>query len=438
MARQPRQREERARSAKPNQIDKWEVWRAYQAVKAKRGAGGVDGQSMQEFERDEKNNLYKLWNRMSSGSYMPAAVRRVEIPKADGGTRPLGIPTVTDRIAQMVVTQRLQPKLEKLFHNNSYGYRPGKSAQDAVGMARIRCWERDWVLEVDIKGFFDAIDHALLLRALDRHVTCRWERTYIERWLKVGVQMPDGSVQVRERGTPQGGVISPLLANVFLHYAFDSWMVRQWRNIRFERYADDIVCHCQTRAQAQTLLKQLAERMNGCGLQLHSLKTRVVYCGKNRDIQRKEAGSFDFLGFTFKQRKVQRQGRYVSGFNPAISTKAAQAIRQTINEWDFRRNAPLALERLREYWNSRLQGWINYYGAPGRYGSQLDRVLRHFDFRLARWYALKTWGLCSGSHLLAGKARVGRLRRSYPYLFAHWRWVSNKTSEHGHAWRRAV
>jgi RNA-directed DNA polymerase len=427
VARQPRKREERARQAKPNQIDKWEVWQAYQAVKANKGAAGVDGQSIQEFERDVKNNLYKLWNRMSSGSYQPAAVRRVEIPKGDGSVRPLGIPTVTDRIAQTVVKQRLEPIFEGMFHNNSYGYRPSKSAQDAVGMARIRCWERGWVVDVDIKGFFDNIDHDLLLKALKRHVPQRWQMLYIERWLKAEVQLPDGQRHSRGKGTPQGGVISPLLANVFLHYAFDRWVVREMRNnIRFERYADDIVCHCHSRQQAETLLSKLQERMRECGLELHPQKTKIVYCGQDDAILRREANvSFDFLGFTFRQRKVVREDQCTRGFLPAISAKASKAIRQTINAWDFRRNTPLSLKDLCEYWNPKIRGWMTYYAAKGRYGSRLYDVLKHFDYRLARWYAQKDRGHCSGRDLLYGHARIARLRRRHPDLFVHWSWGAN-------------
>lgn len=438
-ARQPRKREERAAQAKPNQIDKWEVWQAYQTVKTNKGAAGVDGQSIEEFERDVKNNLYKLWNRMSSGSYQPAAVRRVEIPKGDGGVRPLAIPTVADRIAQTVVKQRLEPIFEALFHNNSYGYRPRKSAQDAVGMARLRCWEREWIVDVDIKGFFDNIDHGLLLKALTRHVPQRWQMLYIERWLKAEVQMPDGQRQARDKGTPQGGVISPLLANVFLHYVFDQWVVREMRNsIRFERYADDIVCHCQTRQQAERLLGRLGKRMRECGLELHPQKTKIAYCGQDDAILRSEAHvSFDFLGFTFRQRKVKREDQYVRGFLPAISAKASKAIRQTINAWDFRCNATLPLKVLCEHWNPKIRGWLTYYAAKGRYGSRLHDVLQHFDYRLARWYALKDRGHCSANDLRYGQARVTRLRQRHPDLFVHWQWMV-KASQFGNASGRAV
>ncbi len=234
-------REESLDKAKPFSISKREVWEAFKRVKVNQGGAGVDGQTIAEFEGDLSNNLYKLWNRMSSGSYFPPPVRRVEIPKGDGGNRPLGIPTVSDRVAQMVVKRYLEPKLEEHFHEDSYGYRPLKSAIEAVGVARERCWRNDWVLDLDIKGFFDNIDHDLLMSAVQRHTDCKWVLLYLERWLKAPVQLADGRLVEREKGTPQGGVISPLLANLFLHYAFDEWMRRKCPSIRFERYADDMI-----------------------------------------------------------------------------------------------------------------------------------------------------------------------------------------------------
>ena len=253
-----RQREEPVVKAKPFEILKREVWEAFKHVKANQGAAGVDGQSIAEFEVDLSNNLYKLWNRLSSGSYFPPPVRRVEIPKADGGTRPLGIPTVADRIAQEVARRFLEPCLEPVFHTDSYGYRPGKSAIDAVRTARQRCWRYDWVLDLDIKGFFDSIDWELLLKAVHHHTDCPWVRLYIERWLKAPMQMEDGSVVPRTSGTPQGGVVSPALANLFLHYAFDMWMVRTFPRIPFERYADDIICHCKSAEEARALWSAIA------------------------------------------------------------------------------------------------------------------------------------------------------------------------------------
>lgn len=387
---QPCKREEPMQQAKPFVIDKWEVWNAYRQVKANKGAAGIDGQSLKDFEGDLKGNLYKIWNRLSSGSYMPPPVRRVDIPKAAGGTRPLGIPTVADRIAQMVVKRRLEPHLEPLFHNNSFGYRPRKSALQAVGLARLRCLEKAWVVDVDLKGFFDSIDHELMMRAVWKHVPDRWLGLYIERWLKAPVQMPDGTLQDRERGTPQGGVISPLLANLFLHYAFDMWVVRTARHVLFERYADDIVCHCATRAQAEWFLHALDQRMRACGLQLHPEKTRLVYGRNTRRRENHEdiAVQYDFLGFRFKPRRVKRaDGTIETGFYPAISPKAVESIKAQLQEWGFRQQLNWTLKQVRDYWNPRLRGWISYYGSVRR--SEVGAALKHFDLCMAKWLATK-------------------------------------------------
>ncbi|HFW7278436.1 TPA: group II intron reverse transcriptase/maturase, partial [Shigella sonnei] len=319
------------KSAKPFPVSKRQVWEAYKRVKANRGAAGIDGQTLAGFDENVTDNLYKLWNRMASGSYMPQAVRRVDIPKADGGVRPLGIPAVSDRIAQMVVKQILEPVLEPLFHADSYGYRPGKSAHQAIAQARKRCWKFDWVVEVDIKGFFDDIDHDLLLKTVQHHTQARWVVMYIERRLKAPVQMPDGAMLARGRGTPQGGVISPLLSNLFLHYAFDMWMQRQFPGVPFERYADDVVCHCHSQWQADALISGLRQRLAQCGLQLHPQKTRIVYC---KDADRRgdyPETSFDFLGYTFRPRlSMNRWGKTFVNFSPAMSARAGKAIRQEV------------------------------------------------------------------------------------------------------------
>ena len=285
----------RVTGAKPFDIPKREVWLAFKRVKANQGAAGVDGQSIQDFEDRLGDNLYKLWNRLSSGSYMPPPVRRVDIPKASGGTRPLGIPTVADRVGQEVVRRYLEPLLEPVFHADSYGYRPRRSAIDAIRTARRRCWQYDWVVDIDIKGFFDSIDHKLLLRAVRKHTTCPWVLLYIERWLTAPVMMEDGNLVQRDRGTPQGGVISPLLANLFLHYVFDVWLKRACPGVPFERYADDIVCHCRTEGEALALRQVLDRRFRECGLVLHPEKTKLVYC---KDTNRKGESTRSSLSST--------------------------------------------------------------------------------------------------------------------------------------------
>src|SRR6267378_6857626 len=288
---------------KPFSIDKKRVYEAYKAVKSNAGAAGVDWQTIEQFEADLRNNLYKLWNRMSSGSYFPPPVRAVSISKKSGGERILGVPTVADRVAQMVVKQLIEPDLDPMFLADSYGYRPRKSALDAIGVTRKRCWKYDWVLEFDIKGLFDNIDHELLLRAVRRHVTCKWALLYIERWLTAPMEHADGMKAERTRGTPQGGVISPILANLFLHYAFDLWMTRTHPHIPFERYADDAICHCKSAEEAEALWSALADRFAVCKLVLHPEKTKIVYC---KDANRRgdfPNQSFDFLGFKFRARK---------------------------------------------------------------------------------------------------------------------------------------
>jgi RNA-directed DNA polymerase len=404
--------------AKPFSISKQDVWDAYKRVKANRGAAGVDGQSISDFEENLSGNLYKLWNRLASGSYFPPPVRRVDIPKGDGKTRPLGIPTVADRIAQMVVTRFLQPILEPKFHVNSYGYRPEKSAKDALSVARQRCWKYDWVLDLDIKSFFETIDHELLMRAVRKHTTCPWVLLYIQRWLKAPTQLADGSLIERRSGTPQGGVASPVLSNLYLHYAFDLWMEREYREIPFERYADDVICHCESEEQAKRLKDAIEQRFIACHLELHPQKTKIVYCKDNRRKREYPTVQFDFLGYTFRPRLVKsRVGDFFVGFTPAISQKSAQSVRQKIRRWEIHRRNELSLEEIARRVNPALRGWINYYG--NYYRSVLYHVLIHFDEYLARWAMTKYKTL--RRRLKRAREWVRRIARRQPNLFAHWK-----------------
>jgi group II intron reverse transcriptase/maturase len=408
------------KQAKPFCITKLQVWEAYKRVKANKGAAGVDGQTIALFDADLKNNLYKLWNRLASGSYFPPPVMRVEIPKDDGRMRPLGIPTVADRIAQMVVKQNLEPELEQHFHPDSYGYRPGKSALDAVGKARKYCWRRDWVLDLDIKGFFDNIDHKLMMRAVRAHTKENWVVLYIERWLKAPVKMLDEPLIFPKRGTPQGGVVSPLLANLFLHYAFDKWMSREYPDVPFERYADDAVCHCRTQTQAERLTHELKARMKEVGLELHPEKTKIIYC--KDDDRRKEYPqvSFDFLGYTFRARRSKnRWGKYFVNFTPAISNKAAKAIRQQSRRWDWPLRSDKRLEDLAHMFNPIVQGWINYYSRY--YKSALYPTLKCLERRLVMWATRKYKRLRKHRRRAARWLRC--IAQRQPYLFAHWRFL---------------
>jgi len=409
--------------AKPFDIPKREVWEAFKKVKANQGAAGVDGQSIADFEADLSNNLYKLWNRMSSGSYFPPPVRRVDIPKADGGTRPLGIPTVADRVAQEVARRYLEPHLEPVFHADSYGYRLGKSAIDAVRQARQRCWRYDWVLDLDVKAYFDSIDWELMLKAVRHHTNCPWVLLYIERWLKAPMQMEDGSVVPRTAGTPQGGVVSPSLANLFLHYAFDMWMKRTYPHIPFERYADDVICHCKSAEEAQVLWSALADRFAACKLVLHPEKTKIVYC---KDANRRGEfpnQSFDFLGFSFRARKTVWQGHIPAhGFMPAASPKALTAISRKIRRWTLHQRSDKSLQELANMYNPYIQGWINYYG--NFYRTQLRSTLKRIDLYVIRWACRKFKRLRHNSE--GARDWLERLRRANPTLLVHWQlWHGN-------------
>lgn len=371
--------------AKPYDISKRLVWKAWKRVRENQGTAGVDGVSLAAFEKDLKGNLYKIWNRMSSGSYLPPPVRLVEIPKANGGVRPLGIPTIADRVAQTVVKMVLEPEVEPVFHPDSYGYRPGRSALDAVGAARERCWKFDWVIDLDIKSFFDTIPHELIERAVAHHTDLSWVRLYVKRWLTAPVERTDGTLIERTKGTPQGSVVSPLLANLFLHYAFDLWMQRTYPHLRFERYADDAIVHCRSESQARSVLEAIRQRLAECGLELHSQKTRIVYCKDANRRQRHENVAFDFLGYTFQPRRARnRQGKNFVSFLPAISTKAATGIRQTVRAWRIastRNNQ--RLEDLAELIDPAVRGWMNYYGRY--YRTKCIAVLQHINEALARW-----------------------------------------------------
>jgi len=406
---------------KPFAISKEVVWEAYQRVKANQGAAGVDGESIAEFAQDLKGNLYKLWNRLSSGSYFPPPVRMVEIPKRGGqGVRTLGVPTVADRIAQTVVKRYLEPAVEPRFHFDSYGYRPGRSALQAVGVCRERCWRADWVIDLDIKSFFESLPHELVLKAVAHHTDRKWILLYVERWLKAPLQAEDGTLIARDRGSPQGSAISPLLANLFLHYAFDAWMARTYPRIRFERYCDDVVVHCTNERQARDLRAAIAQRLAACGLELNEAKTRIVYCKDDDRRGSAEHERFDFLGYTFRPRRSKnRYGKYFINFTPAVSDDAGKAMRREIRRWRLNVRSDKTLGDLARMFNSIVQGWINYYGRF--YQSGLYPTLRHINDYLVRWARRKYKRL--SRHARRARQFLASVARREPGLFAHWRLV---------------
>ncbi len=403
--------------AKPFEISKFAVLEAYKRVKANKGAEGVDEQTIMEFERNLKDNLYKIWNRMSSGTYFPPPVRTVEIPKADGKKRILGIPTVSDRIAQTVVKMYLEPYVDPCFHPDSYGYRPKKSAIDAVGVARKRCWKDDWVIDLDIKGFFDNMDHELVIKALKKHTDSKWIIMYIERWLKAPAMLEDGTIIQRTIGSPQGGVISPLIANIFMHHAFDEWMKTIHPENPFERYADDVIVHCASKLEAERLLEQIRWRLKACKLELHPEKTKIVYCKDDKRNGEYQNTKFDFLGYTFKMREAKgKRGNIFRSFLPAISDKAIKKINKKMKELEIHSRTDRTLSDIAELCNPIIRGWIIYYGKF--YKSVLNEALKCIDERLGKW-AAKKYNKFKSSYKRAIKWLFSIKVRSNN-LFAHW------------------
>ena len=401
---------------KPYNISKQVVKLAFDRVKANRGTYGIDEQSIIDFEENLKDNLYKIWNRMSSGTYFPKPVKAVAIPKKNGGTRILGIPTVEDRVAQMVAKMYFEPNVEKLFYQDSYGYRPNKSSTDAVGVLRERCWKKDWVVDFDIKGLFDNIRHDYLIEMVKRHTNEQWIILYVERWLKTPFKMQDGTIVDRTAGTPQGGVISPVLANLFLHYVFDDFMSKEFPNIQWVRYADDGALNCVSLKQAKYIIKVLDKRFKKFGLELNLAKTRIVYCKDGDRNGNYENTSFDFLGFTFRGRQVRdKEGRNFTGFLPAISNKAQKDIRRTVRDMRLQGKVSISLKDIARILNPKIQGWINYYGRY--YKSGMYKTLRYINRCIVKWvkkkYKMRTIG--------RAMKWLYNVARKNSEMFAHWK-----------------
>ena len=406
---------------KPFDIPKTLVWQAWKRVAVNGGAPGADGVTIEDFKADLGNNLYKIWNRMSSGTYFPPPVRAVEIPKASGGTRILGVPTVGDRVAQTVAAMALEPRAESIFHDDSYGYRRERGALDAVGTCRERCWKKDWVIDLDIRKFFDSVPWDLAVKAVQANVTHeqRWIVLYVKRWLAAPVSMPDGQVAERDRGTPQGSAISPVIANLVMHYAFDMWLEREFPTVEFERYADDAVVHCVTERQAREVLAALEERMADVGLELHPDKTRLVYCQDwKRRLRDCPETSFTFLGYTFRARKAKKadgSGSY-TGFLPAVSKDALKRMSEEVRSWRIHLHDAKELEDIAAWVNPRVRGWITCYGRFFR--SALEPLLRRINSYLVRWARRKYKRLRSFKKI---KRWWDGLTARQPRTFAHWK-----------------
>ena len=406
---------------KPFAIPKQLVWEAWRRVAANKGAPGVDGQALAQFEADLADNLYKIWNRMSSGTWFPPPVRAVVIPKPrGGGVRVLGVPTIADRIAQTVVAMYLEPLVEPRFHQDSYGYRPGKAALQAVGVCRQRCWEFDWVIDLDVQKFLDELPWDLVVKAVQAVTDARWVLLYVKRWLQAPLQHPDGTLSERDKGTPQGSAVSPVLVNLFMHYAFDLWMARNFPGCPFERYADDAVVHCKSRLRAEEVQAGIAARMKEVGLRLHPDKTRIVYCKDSSRRGEHEHTSFVFLGFAFRAREAinSKNGVHFTSFSPAISPEALKAKGADLRAMRIHRRTDLSLDDLVRWLNPIVAGWMNYYGRYRR--SALKPLLRRVSTYLRRWAGKKYRRL--RTYRRFKRWWTGLLQRA-PGLFAHWQWV---------------
>ena len=403
---------------KPFAISKQLVLQAYNKVKANKGSPGIDGETIEAFEENLRNNLYKIWNEMSSGSYFPPSVKSVPIPKKSGGTRILGVPTVADRVAQMVVKMTIEPTLEPVFDDNSFGYRPGRSAHDAISITRKRCWQYDWVVEFDVKGLFDNIRHDLLMKALRKHCDLKWVLLYVQRWLCAPLENSDGEKTERNLGTPQGGVVSPILANLFLHYAFDAWVRRELPGVPFCRYADDGLLHCKSQHQAELVMRKLTKRLLECGLEIHPEKSKIIYC---KDKNRKgscEDITFEFLGYAFRPRRcVNKKGELHPNFLPAISNASKKVINREMRSWHIQLKNSKSIFDLSKMFNPILTGWSNYYGRY--YPSALNVIWRNFNWYLVqgvrRKYKRFSW------LKRQAKEYINRIARANPHLFVHWR-----------------
>lgn len=399
-------------------ISTQQIFTAWQKVKAAKGSGGVDGMSIPMVEDQLQKELYQLWNRMASGSYHPKAVKATEITKWDGGKRKLGIPTVTDRVAQQVVKDVLEPELEKIFHPDSYGYRPGKNTHQAVLKCKERCWKYAWVIDLDIKQYFDSIDHTLLMKAIDQHTDQKWVKMYVKRWLTAPIE-ERGKLYERNVGTPQGGVISPLLSNLFLHYVFDKWMNKHYPYVPFERYADDIIIHCVTKEQAESILQSVTERMEACKLKVNQAKTKIVHCKKQGRQSTYKIVTFDFLGFGFQPRKSKdKKGECFLSYGAGIGKRAKKHIASVVRNLNIHRATDANLDALSIQLAPSTRGWINYFGKINKWAMQ--PVFRALNFRLVKWYRNK-YKSCRKSYKTAWD-KLKTIARDYPNLFIHWQY----------------
>lgn len=393
------------------------VVKSYHKVRRGGKAVGIDNESWTEFAKNEEKNLYVIWNRLSSGSYYPQAVREKEIPKKDGSMRKLGIPTLRDRIAQGVVKEYMENKIDKIFHENSYGYRPMRSAHQALKVVRNNCIEKDWVIDMDISKFFDEIDHELMLKAVAHVMEEKWVTMYVDRWLKMPIEDEEGNnIQKGNKGTPQGGVISPLLANLYLHYTLDKWLELTYPNVSFVRYADDVVIHCSTKKEAEEVLGAISQRLNKVKLSIKESKTKIAYCKDYRRKLKHEVVKFEFLGFSFQPKGMKsknEEGKYFNGYGVVISPTNKKRILEIIRNDYTMKNSSLELVDIAKSLNPKLRGWINYYSLFGY--RNLHQVIKCVNERLLKWIR-KKYKLGFRKSI----SKLNEIKQQSPKMFYHW------------------
>jgi len=406
---------------KSQPIERLQVWEAFRKIAANGGSHGVDGITIEQVKANPRKYLYPLWNRMASGSYFPKAVRQELIPKSDGTKRPLGIPTVVDRTAQQLIKEELEKRVDVQFSDNSYGYRPHKSAHDAIEQCRINCMKFSWAIDLDIKGFFDNIDHELLMKAVRKFTDKKHILLYTERWLKAPVLQTDGKLkESKGKGTPQGGVMSPLLANIFLQFVFDKWFARTYPENSYERYADDIIIHCINIKEALRILETIKKRLKECKLEVNQQKTKIVYCRSNQKRQppfKPRYQEFDFLGYTFKPRVVKERGKIKLGFSPAMSTKSQKRVGEELYQLRIHRMVHVPLTKIAEILRAKTRGWINYYGKFRK--SAMHKMFRLLNMRLARMVRSK-YRRFRNRHWYESYKWLKKISDDYPTLFVHW------------------
>ena len=398
---------------KSQPITRLMVWQAYWEVRANKGGMGIDEMSWAELDKNRVKQLYKLWNRLTSGSYLPPPVKEVSIDKKGGGKRKLGVPTILDRIAQEVVRAPLEKIVQPQFHESSFGYQKNKNCHQAVEKALHNALTHGWAIDLDIKGFFDNIDQELLLKAVRHYCKEPWILMYVKRWSEAGIVQENGETINRLTGTPQGGVISPLLSNIFLHVVFDKWMEKEHPEKPFERYADDIVVHCKTEKQAKFVKAMIEKRMKSCKLELHPVKTKIIHL--RGESESKYPRSLDFLGFSLRLQMVETKVGKKLMPTVVISQKSKNSIYAKLRSLKIH-EMHTSIYGVSKKLSPIIRGIMNYYCKF--WSGHTHYIWHRLNVRLTKWV--------KRIRSMSTRAAIRWLKEKYkvkPGLFPHWELV---------------